>query len=160
MIKIRIVCVGTLKEKFFRDAFNEYKKRLAAFCKFELVEIDEYKIQNNPSDSEIEKCLEHESEKILAKIPDNSYVIAMCIEGTELSSQKFARYIENVAVNKTSDITFVIGSSYGLSAAVKKRANFLFSLSTMTFPHQLARVILCEQVYRAFQISVGGKYHK
>lgn len=160
MIKIKIICIGTLKEKFFKDAFNEYQKRLSSFCKFELVELDECKIKNYPSESEIEKCLKQESFKIFSKIPDNSYIIAMCIEGIELSSQKFAQYIENIAANQTSCICFIIGSSHGLAQNIKKRANFLMSMSAMTFPHQLARIILCEQIYRAFQISAGGKYHK
>ena len=160
MIKIKIIFIGTLKEKFFKDAFNEYQKRLATFCKFELIELDEYKIKSCPSEAEIEKCLEQESLRISAKIPDNSYVIAMCIEGTELSSQKFARYIENIAANQTSCICFIVGSSHGLAKNIKERADFLMSMSAMTFPHQLARVMLCEQIYRAFQISAGGKYHK
>ena len=160
MIKIRIICIGTLKEKFFRDAFNEYRKRLDAFCKFEIVELDECKLKNNPSHAEIQKGLEQESVKIFSKIPNNSYVIAMCIEGTEISSQKLANHIENTALNTAGDITFVIGSSYGLSQNVKDRADFLLSMSPMTFPHQLARIMLCEQIYRAFQIISGGKYHK
>ena len=160
MIKIRIICIGTLKEKFFKDAFNEYHKRLSAFCKFEIIELDEFKLKNNPSQTEVQKGLEQESFKIFSKIPNNSYVIALCIEGAESSSQKLARHIENIAVNKVGDITFVIGSSYGLSQKIKEHADFLLSMSQMTFPHQLARIMLCEQIYRAFQIISGGKYHK
>ena len=160
MIKIKIICVGSSKEKFFKDAFFEYKKRLEAFCKFELVEVDEFKIKNNPSSAEIEKCLEQESLKILDKIPSNAYTIAMCIEGTELTSKKFANLIENISTIQTSCFCFIIGSSFGLSKNIKDSADFLMSMSMMTFPHQLARIILCEQIYRIFQINSGGKYHK
>lgn len=160
MLKIKIICIGTLKEKFFQDAFNEYKKRLQAFCKFELIEIDECKIKNNPSYGEINSCLEQEGLKIFSKIQPLSHVIAMCIEGTQLSSEKFSKYIEKLAITSISDITFIIGSSYGLAKSIKNRANFLLSMSSMTFPHQFTRVMLCEQIYRSFQIISNGKYHK
>ena len=160
MIKIKIICIGTLKERFFKDAFNEYQKRLSAFCKFELIELDEYKIKSCPSETEIEKCLEQEGLKIFTKIPDSSYVIAMCIEGTELTSQKFAKHIENIAANQTSCICFIIGSSYGLAKNIKKRADFLMSMSAMTFPHQLMQMILLEQIYRGYRILNHEPYHK
>lgn len=160
MIKIKFICVGSLKEKFLKDAFNEYKKRLNSFCKFELIEINEHKIKNNPFKAEIENSLKQETNKIFSKIPENSYVFALCIEGKQLSSEEFAKYIENISINNASCICFIIGSSYGLSEKIKTHANFLLSMSYMTFPHQLARIILCEQIYRVFQINSGGKYHK
>lgn len=160
MVKIRLICVGNLKEKFWQAAFNEYKKRLGAFCSFELVEVDECKIKSNPSDAEIAQCLEREGEKILSKIINKSYVFAMCIEGKSLSSPLFAKHLENIFANQTGEIAFIIGSSFGLAQSVKDRADFLFSMSAMTFPHQLARVMLCEQIYRAFGIVNGSKYHK
>lgn len=160
MVKIRLVCVGQLKEKFWQAAFNEYKKRLGAFCSFELVEVDECKIKNDPSSAEIAQCLEREGEKILSKIPGKSYVIALCIEGDGISSTQFAKHLENIFTNQTGEIAFIIGSSFGLAQSVKGRADFLLSMSSMTFPHQLARVMLCEQIYRAFGIMSGSKYHK
>lgn len=160
MVKIRLICVGQLKEKFWQAAFNEYKKRLGAFCSFELVEVDECKIKNDPSSAEISQCLEREGEKILSKISGKSYVIALCIEGDGLSSTQFAKHLENIFTNQTSEIVFIIGSSFGLSQNIKARADFLLSMSSMTFPHQLARVMLCEQIYRAFGIMSGSKYHK
>lgn len=160
MIKIKIICIGNLKEKYFRDAFYEYQKRLNSFCKFELIEIDEYKLKNNPCTSEIKICINSEGNKILSKIPAGSHSIALCIEGHEMTSENLAKYIEDTSINKTGEITFIIGGSYGLSDDVKKRSDFLLSMSHMTFPHQMARIMLCEQIYRAFQIILGGKYHK
>lgn len=160
MVKIRLVCVGQLKGKFWQAAFNEYKKRLGAFCSFELIEVDEHKIKNDPSSAEIAQCLEREGEKILSKIPGKSYVIALCIEGDGLSSPRFAKHLENIFTNQTGEISLIIGSSFGLAQSVKDRADFLLSMSSMTFPHQLARVMLCEQIYRAFGIIGGSKYHK
>ncbi len=160
MIKIKIICIGKLKEKYLNDAFKEYQKRLNSFCKFEVIELDEYKIKNNPSDSDINLCINNEGEKILSKISKNSYSIAMCIEGKLLSSLQLSKHIENITINNTGEINFIIGGSYGLSEKVKKQSDFLLSMSPMTFPHQLARVLLCEQIYRSFQIISGGKYHK
>lgn len=160
MIKIKIICIGKLKEKYWKDAFNEYKKRLNTFCNFELVELDECKIKANSSTSDIKLCLNFEGNKITSKIPSSAYSIALCIEGAELSSQNLAKHIENILINETSEIIFIIGGSYGLSDSVKKQSKFLLSMSQMTFPHQMARVMLCEQIYRAFQIMSGGKYHK
>lgn len=160
MIKIKIICIGSLKETYLKEAFYEYQKRLTSFCKFELIELNEYKLKNNPCDSEIKICINSEGDKILSKIPANSHCISLCIEGNELSSEKFAKHIEDISINKTGEIIFIIGGSYGLSEKVKKQSDFLLSISKMTFPHQLARIMLSEQIYRAFQIMSGGKYHK
>ena len=160
MVKVKIICVGSLKEKFLQEAFNEYKKRLAAFCKFELIEIDEYKLKNTQSNAKIQMGLTVEAEKILTKLSTNAYVISLCIEGEQLSSEAFSQKLQEISTYTTSEIVFIIGSSFGLAEAVKKSSDLLLSMSKMTFPHQLARVMLCEQIYRVFQIASGGKYHK
>ncbi len=160
MISVNIICIGSLKEKYFKDAVLEYSKRLSAFCKFKIVQLDEHKLPQNPSESEILQGIDIEGEKIKSKISKNSYVISMCIEGQIISSEKLASQIQDVSLQGISNIDFIIGGSFGLSNEIKNLSNFRLSMSKMTFPHQLARVMLCEQVYRAFQISSGGKYHK
>lgn len=160
MITVNIVCVGKLKEKYWSDACVEYAKRLSAFCKFSIIEVDECRLPENPSQSQIEHTLNEEGKRILDKIPKNSKIYAMCIEAKEKSSEELAYEIENIAVNGASNISFVIGGSWGLSKELKNNADYKISMSRMTFPHQLARVMLCEQIYRAFQINNGGKYHK
>ncbi len=161
MIRINIICIGKIKEKYFTDAIAEYAKRLTAFCKFTVIELPEEKIRNNnPNQSEISEVIEAEGERILKKIGSSDYVAAMCIEGRQLSSEKFSAMLDNAAVTGRSTMDFIIGGSYGLSSKVKSRADFKLSMSKMTFPHQMARVILSEQIYRAFEISTNGKYHK
>ncbi len=160
MIGVNIICEGKLKEKYLRDACDEYKKRLGAFCKLNITELSPRRLSDNPSPAEIENALAAEGKEILSKIPSNSYVYAMCIEGSQLPSEKLAMKIAQNAVDGSGSITFIIGGSFGLSEEVKKRADFRLSMSQMTFPHQLARVMLLEQLYRAFNINNGGKYHK
>lgn len=160
MQNVTILCVGKLKESFWREAVEEYSKRLGAFCKFSVVEVKETKLPDSPSQGEIDNCLVSEGERLLAKIPPRSDIFAMCIEGKELSSEKLAQELSNSAVAGTSNVVFIIGGSHGLSDAVKKAASKRISMSPMTFPHQLARVMLCEQIYRAFTIINDGKYHK
>lgn len=160
MLKVKIICVGNLKEKYLKEAFLEYKKRLLSFCNFEVLEINEYKLGNNPSSAEIERAKFEEGKKILSKISTGACIVALCIEGKEMSSERLASYIDSLPVNGVSEVDFVIGGSFGLSEDVKQSAKLRLSMSPMTFPHQLARVMLCEQIYRAFQISSGGKYHK
>lgn len=160
MLTVNIICVGSLKEKFWKDAISEYQKRLKAFCKFEIIEISEYKLPDNPSDSEIENALSKEAEKITAKIPKGAATVAMAIEGNSFSSEKLAQQISNFELRGLSSVAFIIGSSFGLSPQIKQKANLLLSMSPMTFPHQLARVMLCEQIYRAFSIKNNTKYHK
>lgn len=145
MIKINIVCVGKIKEEFYRSAVAEYVKRLSRFCKIEIKEIAEG------------KNLEEEAEGILRAV--KGYLFALCIEGKKLSSEHLAKEIKKLC-DKGEEITFVIGSSCGLSNSVKERADFKLSFSDMTFPHQLMRVILVEQIYRAFMINSGSEYHK
>ena len=157
---MNIICVGNLKEKYWREACEEYAKRLGAFCKFGIVELPESRLPKSYSDADIAKVIETEGERILAKLAPGGFVVAMCIEGKELSSPALAAQLERIAVNGRSRVDFVIGGSYGLSQAVKARADLRLSMSPMTFPHQLARVMLCEQIYRAFSINADTKYHK
>lgn len=159
MLNVNIICVGNLKEKFFTDALSEYKKRLGRYCKFEVVELPEEKIADNVTQSQIDKTLKKEGEKILAKIGKSDFVVAMCIEGKQLSSEELSRKIEDISLTN-STVNFVIGGSWGLSDDVKKRADMRLSVSKMTFPHQLFRVMLAEQIYRAFSITANAKYHK
>ena len=160
MIGVTIICEGKLKEKYLRDACAEYSKRLNGFCKLNIIELNPKKLSDNPSTAEIENALGSEGKEILSKIPSNAFVYAMCIEGKQMPSPKLAKEIENCAVLGKSNVVFIIGGSFGLSEAVKKSADVRLSMSEMTFPHQLARIMLLEQIYRAFQISSGGKYHK
>lgn len=159
MLNVKFITLGTLKEAYLRDAAAEYEKRLSAFCRFELVQLKEERLSDDPSESEIKNALAKESEKILALIPARAYVVAMCVEGKQLSSPELADKLEEVS-SRTSDICFIIGSSFGLSDAVKQRSDLRLSVSKLTFPHQLMRVILLETVYRAFNIQKGTRYHK
>lgn len=160
MLTVNIICVGKLKEKYLRDAADEYIKRLGAFCKLNICELSPFRIPDNPNESQIKAALEDEGTRILQKIQQSDMVYALCIEGKEVSSEKLAAEIEKCTVNGYSTIDFVIGGSFGLSPEVKSRAAFRLSMSPMTFPHQLARIMLLEQIYRSFMISSGGKYHK
>lgn len=160
MLAVNIVCVGNLKESYWRDACGEYAKRLGAFCKFGITELPESRLPKSYSDADIAKVISGEGTRILEKIPSGSFVAAMCIEGRELSSTQLAARLEQIALGGKSRVDFIIGGSYGLSEDVKRRADLRLSMSPMTFPHQLARVMLCEQIYRAFSINADTKYHK
>ena len=160
MIGITLICEAKLKEKYLRDACDEYIKRLGAYCKLNIIELPPKRLPENPSDAEISAALEAEGKEILSKIPNGAQVYAMCIEGKQMPSEQLAERLCQCSVQGISNVVFVIGSSYGLSDEVKRRADFRLSMSQMTFPHQLARVMLLEQIYRAFRISSGGKYHK
>lgn len=160
VLNVNVVCVGRLKEKYWRDACAEYSKRLGGFCSFNIIETDEEKLPDSPSDAQIKNTIEKEGQRILSKIPKTSKIIAMCIEGKQKSSRGLAEEITKLALDGCSSISFVIGGSWGLSDEVKNAAYLRMSMSEMTFPHQLARVMICEQIYRAFQINSGGKYHK
>lgn len=160
MLTVNIICVGNLKEKYLKDAVAEYEKRLRAFCKFNIIELAEQKLPDNPSNSEIKSALLKEAEKITAKIPKGSAVIPLAIEGKELSSEQLAHKFNDFSLNGVSTLSFIIGSSFGLDNSIKQSADMLLSMSPMTFPHQLARLMLCEQVYRAFSINNNTKYHK
>lgn len=160
MIKIRIIAMGKLKEKYLREAVAEYEKRLSALCSFDITEIEPVKPADKPSSAEISAALEKEADVILSKIPQNAFKVALCIEGKLISSEELSEKIQTAASGGISNIVFIIGSSYGMSDRVKNAADFKLSVSKMTFPHQLFRVMLCEQIYRAFKISQGGTYHK
>lgn len=158
MMNVTIISVGKLKEKYLRDAIAEYSKRLQAFCNFRIIELDESRLSEKSSQREIEQALETEGKNILRN--SQGFIFSMCIEGKQLSSEEFAKKFTDIGVSGTSAVTFIIGSSFGLSDEVKRKSDFKLSMSKMTFPHQLARVMLAEQIYRAFQINNGGKYHK
>lgn len=158
MLNVKLITVGKLKEKYLKDACEEYLKRLKRFCSINIVETNEYRLPDDPSQKEIQKALDAEGEIIIKNI--TGYVIPMCIEGRQLSSKGLAEKIEQIPLTGKSGVSFIIGSSFGLSEKVKEKADFKLSMSEMTFPHQLARVMLLEQIYRAFQINEGGKYHK
>ena len=157
---IKLIAAGRLKDKFLTDAFAEYEKRLSAFCKLTVDEVTQVKLPDDPSEKEIAAALETEADAILAKIPNGSRVIPLCIEGKQLSSEKFAEYIARESAEGAGTFVFIIGSSCGLSERVKQRGSFKFSMSEMTFPHRLARIMLAEQLYRAFTIIHNRKYHK
>lgn len=159
-MKITIISVGKIKEKFFTDAINEYKKRLSKFCKLTEEIIPDERADENFSQSEIEQVKLKEGAKILNKIPKNSYVVVLDVKGKQLSSEELASKINTLGIDGTSDITFIIGGSNGLSQDVLDIANFKLSFSKMTFPHQLFKVILLEQIYRSYKINAGEAYHK
>lgn len=158
MLEVKIICVGKLKEIYWRDAVAEYAKRLSAFCRFSVVELNEARLPQNPNGAEIGKALAEEAKAILAAA-GRSTVYTLCIEGKLFSSEKLAEELKTAAVSGASSLAFVIGSSHGLDDTVKAIGKRM-SMSPMTFPHQLARVMLCEQLYRAFSINAGTKYHK
>ena len=160
MLGVTVLCLGKLKESYLREACLEYQKRLTRFCKLNIIELVPESLPSEPSAAQIEAALNTEGKRLLAEIPNGSYVYALCIEGKQRSSERFSKELSDLPLSGKSHVTFVIGSSHGLSDEVKGRADAKLSMSEMTFPHQLARVMLLEQIYRAFQISTGGKYHK
>ena len=157
MIKVNVVSIGKVKEKYFRDGIDEYAKRLSKYCQFKIIELDEENY-SQVSDSLIDKIKKTEAERIKKHL--KGYVFALAIEGEKLSSEKFAKTIKTVADKDGGEITFVIGGSYGLDDEIKLKANKLLSFSDMTFPHTMFRLMLAEQIYRAFSILNGSAYHK
>lgn len=160
MLNVRLICVGKLKETYYRAACAEYEKRLKGCCKLELVELPEQRLPERPSQAQIDAALAKEAAAIRAKLPQGSAVIAMCIEGELQSSEQLAQTLDRWMSSGTSQICVLIGGSYGLDDALKRSASLRLSMSPMTFPHHLARVMALEQLYRAHSISAGGKYHK
>ena len=160
MMTVNVICVGKLKERFYLDAVEEYSKRLSRSCKLNLIELSEERLPDNPSQAQIDAALMKEAAAIRAKLPRTGILTAMCIEGKTLSSEALAQRFNDWTVNGNSNITFLIGSSFGLHSDIKAQADFRLSMSPMTFPHHLARVMLLEQIYRAFQINEGSRYHK
>ena len=159
-MKIKIVTVGKLKEKYLKDGIAEYSKRISRFATVEMVELADEKTPDRASDSENEKILDLEGNRILSKIGDREFVVVLAIEGKTLSSEEFSKQLEQASINGFSTLTFVIGGSLGLSPQVKKRANLSLSFGRLTLPHQLMRLVLVEQIYRAFTIQQGSPYHK
>ena len=160
MQKVTIICVGKLKEKFYADAVSEYAKRLSRFCKLDIVELPEERLPDDPSQAQIDAALLRESEAIRAKLPAGAHVIAMCVEGKERSSEELARLMAESANRGESHLVFLIGGSFGMHPSIKAQAAVKLSMSPMTFPHHLARVMLLEQIYRGYQINAGSRYHK
>ena len=160
MLNIKFICVGKLRERFYIDAFNEYARRLSAYCKFECAELNETKLGDKPSDKEIENALVRESADIEKAIPKDAYVIAMCVGAKQLKSEELAQKINSLALSGRGKICFIIGGSFGMAESVKQRADMRLGMSEMTFPHHLARVMLTEQIYRSFKIIAGSRYHK
>ena len=160
MQKVTVLCVGKLKEAFYAAAVAEYQKRLQRHCKLEIVELPEQKLPDTPSSAEIDQALAREAATLEERLPRGSALIALCIEGTELSSEALSKKLSQLTAAGASQLTFLIGGSFGLHERVKARADLRLSMSPMTFPHHLARVMLLEQLYRAYQIDAGTKYHK
>ena len=159
-MKITIVCVGKIKEKFYRDAIAEFEKRLSKYCRFEIIEVADEKTPDRASEAEEEQIKEKEAARILSKIKEDAYVCTLEIAGKRFSSEGLANWMEQLAIGGKSNLVFVIGGSLGLHSLVLKRSNQSLSFSDMTFPHQLMRVILCEQIYRSFRIINKEPYHK
>lgn len=159
-MSIKLICVGKMRERFYIEAFEEYKKRLGAYCRLECTEIAEQRLPEDPSNGEIAAALEREGAEILRAIPSDAFVAALCVEGRQRSSEEFASLFRERANSGKPKLCFLIGGSCGLSETVKARADLKLSMSNMTFPHHLARVMLAEQIYRAFKINEGSRYHK
>ena len=159
-MKTKVICMGKLKEKYLKDGIAEYSKRLSRFTKLEILELVDEKTPDHASAAENAKILEKEADRILSKIADREFVIALAIEGEQFPSETFAKTISEITIKGFSDVTFIIGGSLGLAPVVKKRANLLMSFGKLTLPHQLMRLVLMEQIYRAFMIQAGSPYHK
>ena len=159
MLNVKIITVGSLKESYLKDAIAEYSKRLSAFCKLEIAELKEYKLPDQPSESDVKKALAEEATRISAAITPKAYKIAMCIEGKQLSSEELAEKIEEIS-QISGTICLIIGSSHGIDESLKAECDMKLSISKLTFPHQLMRVMLLEIIYRALNIIKGTKYHK
>ena len=160
MLNVTILAVGKIKEKFLSDAIDEYSKRLGRYCRIEIIRVKDDPTPDNPTDKERDIVLKREGERLIEKIPKGAYIIPLCIEGKQKSSEEFAKIMSEIPSGGKSEVVFIIGGSMGLWDRIKDMADIKLSFSKMTFPHQLMCVILLEQLYRAFNISGGGKYHK
>ena len=159
MLSVKLITLGTLKEDYWREAAAEYEKRLGGFCKIEIVQLKEERVADNPSEGEIRRALEQEAGKILEQIPKKAFPIALCVEGKQLTSEELADKLGEIAESH-GEVCLIIGSSHGLADSVKNACRFRLSVSKLTFPHQLMRVLLLETVYRSLNILKGTKYHK
>lgn len=160
MLNVTILAVGKIKEKFLSDAIDEYSKRLGRYCRLEIIRVKDDPTPDNPTNKERDIVLKREGERLIEKIPKGAYIIPLCIEGKQKSSEEFAKIMSDIPSGGKSEVVFIIGGSMGLWDRIKDMADIKLSFSKMTFPHQLMCVILLEQLYRAFNISGGGKYHK
>ena len=160
MLNIRLICVGKLKERFYAEAVAEYAKRLGAFCRLEVIELAEERLGENPSAAELEAALNREAEQIEKKLLKDGTIVCLCVEGGQMDSEAFAGLLTRTENSGRPRLSFVIGGSFGLAQKLKDRADLRLSMSIMTFPHHLARVMLLEQIYRGFQIKEGSRYHK
>ena len=159
-MKVKIIAVGKLKEKYLKDGIAEYRKRMSRFTKFEMIELPDEQTPDKASEAQNQQIMEKEGDRILAKLSERDYVIILAIEGEMLSSEAFSQVISDATVRVYSSIAFVIGGSLGLADKVKQKANLKLSFGKMTLPHQLMRLVLSEQIYRAFMIQQGSPYHK
>ena len=159
-MKIKVITVGKLKEKYLKDGIAEYSKRISRFAKLEMIELADEKTPDRASESENQKILEIEGQRILSKVSDRDFVIVLAIEGKTFSSEEFSKHLEEASIKGFSTLTFIIGGSLGLSSSVKNRANLSVSFGRLTLPHQLMRLVLVEQIYRSFTIQQGSPYHK
>lgn len=160
MIHINIICIGKIKENYLKDAIAEYSKRLTKYCTLNVIELPDEKIPNNPSVKDISIIKDKESKNIISQLKKDSYIVCLDLKGKQYTSEEFSKKIENISLNHTSSITFIIGGSLGMSEELSNKSNELICFSKMTFPHQLFRVFLLEQLYRAFKISNNENYHK
>ena len=160
MLSIRLICVGKLKERYFAEAVAEYEKRLSAFCRLELIELPEERLSERPSLAEIDVALEREAQLIEKKLLKDGMLVCLCVEGTQQNSEAFAELLSRAENSGRPRISFVIGGSYGMAQRLKEKADVRLSMSKMTFPHHLARVMLAEQLYRGFQIKEDTRYQK
>ena len=160
MLSVHLICVGKLKERFYTDAAAEYQKRLSPYCRLTVTELTEEKLPQNPSPAQIAGALEKEAAAVRAKLPASAYIVALCVEGKLRSSEELARMLSASAGRGQSQVVFLIGGSFGLDPSLKALAAERLSMSPMTFPHHLARVMVLEQIYRAYQINAGTRYHK
>jgi len=159
-MNVNIISVGKIKEKYLKDAIDEYSKRLSRFCRLTITEVADEPMSQNPSGAEVEIILKKEGEKILSAIKNTDVLISLCVEGEQKTSEEFAKVFSNECANGASSFTFIIGGSLGLLEEIKKKSALRLSFSKMTFPHQLMRVVLLEQIYRAFKINANENYHK
>ena len=160
MLRVYLICVGKLKERFYQEACAEYVKRLSPYCKLTITELPEEKLPQAPSQAQIDAALAKEAAAIRGRIPPSARVVALCVEGRLRSSEEIARMFPDLAYSREKCLVFLIGGSYGLDETLKSEAQVRLSMSPMTFPHHLARVMLLEQIYRACQINAGTRYHK
>lgn len=159
-MKVKLICVGKLKERYLKDGISEYQKRLSRFCQFEMIELTDERTPDKASDAENQMIMAKEAQRIEKKIGQRDFVVVLAIEGKQFPSETLSQLISETTVKGYSDITFIIGGSLGLDPRIKKRANVLMSFGLLTLPHQLMRLVLIEQIYRAFMIAQGSPYHK